>query len=184
MKGVRCSWVDMEKIRQALSCVQRGDQAQLGRLRCVQDSTVSQWRAVCGLLDALEGKVQISELCHFQPSHATEIARAFRKVEKDPSAWTEETKTEIAEWVDRCEAEELTVPQLREALRQEVTCTRPPPPPFAILAASARISKWLQACLETWPEAHRDYFVPLVRGLLDNMEADRRVEGRTGTGAP
>src|SRR5262245_39696292 len=48
--------------------------------------------AVCELLDALDGKVPISGLSHFQPSHATEITRAFRKREKDPARWSEAMK--------------------------------------------------------------------------------------------
>jgi N6-adenosine-specific RNA methylase IME4 len=113
MRGVHCSWVDMENIRQALAGKARGDQVQLERLRCVDHSTVSTWRAVCDVLEAIQGKCSISNFSHFQPSHAAEIGRAFRRPGK---TWPEETKEEIAGWVDRCEAEEWTVEQLRSAV--------------------------------------------------------------------
>jgi hypothetical protein len=52
----------MQRIRAALSTEQRGDQSRLALMRCVNGSTVSQWRTACRVLDAVEGKVQISEL--------------------------------------------------------------------------------------------------------------------------
>jgi N6-adenosine-specific RNA methylase IME4 len=115
-KGVRCSWVDMAKIRQALAGGQRGDQSRLGHMRCVEPGTISKWRHACDLIEAVEDKVSISTLSSFQPSHAAEIARHFRKREKE---WTQETKAEIVEWVDRCEKEELTVQQLRQVLVEQ-----------------------------------------------------------------
>ena len=57
---------------------------------------------------------------NFQPMHAREIARHFRKQQKPP--WSEETKEQIVEWVDKCEAEELTVVQLREGLSEAMRC--------------------------------------------------------------
>jgi DNA modification methylase len=128
MKGVHCSWVDMLKIREALSAAERGGAAGLAHMRCVKDSTVSQWRSACTVVDVLEGKVQISELSHFQPSHATEIATAFRAREKDPGRWTPEIKDQIADWVDRCEAEKLTVRKLRQELRAALPAPRAPVP--------------------------------------------------------
>lgn len=113
MKGVHCSWVDMQKIRQALASGRRGDQAHLEHMRCVDKRTVSTWKAACDVLDAVENKVQISGLSEFQPSHAYELARAFRKQSKE---WDDDIKDQIAEWVDRCEKEALTVEQLRTAL--------------------------------------------------------------------
>src|SRR5262249_13070462 len=114
MKGVHCSWVDMSAIRLCLSAKKRGDQRALTRLRCVDKATVSSWRAVYDVLDAIEGKVEISQLSHIQPSHALELARHYRRKEKP---WSEATRCEIADWLDRCEAEKLTVQQLRERLR-------------------------------------------------------------------
>jgi N6-adenosine-specific RNA methylase IME4 len=67
------------------------------------------------VLDAIDGKVEISQLSHFQPSHAVEIARAFRRKEKK---WSEDTKEAIAGWVRRCEDDRLTVQQLRQLLRE------------------------------------------------------------------
>jgi N6-adenosine-specific RNA methylase IME4 len=116
MKGVRCSWVDMLKIRDALSAGNRGDQAALERMRCVDQTTVSTWRAACDVLNAIEGKHELTHVSTFQPTHAVEIARALRKREKDPAKWTPEMKEEAADLVHRCEEEELTVKQLREVL--------------------------------------------------------------------
>jgi hypothetical protein len=58
-------------------------------MRCVDHSTVSTWRAVCDVLDAIEGKGSISNLSNFQTSHAAEIARAIRKREPNPAKWDE-----------------------------------------------------------------------------------------------
>jgi hypothetical protein len=117
MKGVRCSWADMQKIRQALSNGRRGDQKRLELMRCVDKSTVATWRASSDVLDATDGKVEISQLSHFQPSHAVEIARAFRRNGKQ---WSEDTKEQIAGWVRRCEDEALNVRELRRLLREPV----------------------------------------------------------------
>jgi N6-adenosine-specific RNA methylase IME4 len=117
MKGVRCSWADMQKIRLALSNRRRGDQKRLQLMRCVDKSTVATWRAAIAVLDATDGKVEISQLSHFQPSHAVAIARAFRRNGKH---WSEDTKEQIAAWVRRCEDEALSVQQLRKSLRQPV----------------------------------------------------------------
>jgi N6-adenosine-specific RNA methylase IME4 len=115
MKGVRCSWVDMQKIRQALSGGERGDATRLAHMRCLDDSTVRHHRAVCHVMDIMdERNVAYATFQSAQPSHAREISRAFRRKEKN---WSDETKAEIVEWVERCEAEELTVEQLRAALR-------------------------------------------------------------------
>jgi hypothetical protein len=120
MRGVHCSWVDLLAIQQALANGQRGDQAALERMRCVDKSTVAQWKGACEVVDAIKPKVLISKLSHAQPCHAYEIARAYRKVEKDAALWTPEIKDELADWVERTDAEELTVAQLREALKEEM----------------------------------------------------------------
>jgi hypothetical protein len=116
MKGVRCSWADLQKIRQALSNGRRGDQKRLELMRCVDKSTVATWRAAIAVLDAIDGKVEIPQLSHFQPSHAVEIARAFRRIGKE---WPEDTKEAIAGWVRRCEDDRLTVQQFRQLLREQ-----------------------------------------------------------------
>jgi N6-adenosine-specific RNA methylase IME4 len=67
------------------------------------------------VLTAIDGKVGISQLSHFQPSHAKEIARAFRRKGKE---WSEDTKEAIAEWVRRCEDEKLKVQEIRQLLRE------------------------------------------------------------------
>src|SRR5579871_758488 len=117
MKGVRCSWVDMQKIREALAAGKRGDQARLEMMRCVDQTTVSTWKAACEVLDAIEGKHDICHVSHFQPSHARILARAIRKTHGKAANWSETVKAEIADMVDRCEAEGLTVKQLAAVLR-------------------------------------------------------------------
>jgi N6-adenosine-specific RNA methylase IME4 len=119
MKGVHCSWVDMQKIRQALANGEHGDQARLEHMRCVDHSTVSAWKAVCDLLDAVDDKRLISNLSTFQPSHAYELARVLRRQHgRDVGQWPEEAREQLAEWIDRVETEQLTVKELRLAVRQ------------------------------------------------------------------
>ncbi len=116
MKGVRCSWVDMMKIRQALADSERGAQAAMEKMRCVDKATISRWKAASDLVAVVEDKVAISQLENFQPSHATILTSHFRRVAG--REWSEETKEQIAEWVDRCETEEWTVLELKEQLRR------------------------------------------------------------------
>jgi ActR/RegA family two-component response regulator len=72
---------------------QGGDQARLEQMRCVDHSTVSQWRRICDVVEVIKkGNVGYPTFEHFQPSHADEIARAFRKREREPEKWTEEMK--------------------------------------------------------------------------------------------
>lgn len=113
MKGVRCSWVDMAKIRQALAGNGRGDQERLARMRCVMPGTISKWRHACAVMDVMDGKVSLTTLSSFQPTHAEILGRAYRRRSKQ---WDDATRKEIVEWVERCEDEGLTVEQLRTAL--------------------------------------------------------------------
>jgi hypothetical protein len=62
-------------------------------MRCVSKSTVSDWSAISTLVDAVDGKVGISQLSSFQPSHAKVIARAFRKSRGEE--WDEQTKSNL-----------------------------------------------------------------------------------------
>lgn len=119
MKAQRCSWVDLLKWKPAL-CGGRGEQARVQKARCITKAAVNADKAACDLLDALDGKVQISVLSEFQPSHATELTRAIRKCEKKktPREWSEESKEKALEWVERVEEEKLTVAQLKELLKQ------------------------------------------------------------------
>lgn len=114
MRGVQCSWVDALKIYRDLSGAGPGGPAHLKRLRCVDKGTISRWKATCDVIGAVEGQVAISQLEHCQPSHAVEIARAFRR-RKQPLD-DEAGRAAVAEWVERCEAERWTVQQLRRAL--------------------------------------------------------------------
>lgn len=85
-------------------------------MRCVDKRTVSTWRATCEVIEAIDGKVQLTGLSSCQPTHFFEIAVHFRRKAKE---WNDGTKREIAEWVERCEAEEWTVQQLRQKLLAE-----------------------------------------------------------------
>lgn len=120
MKGVRCSWVDMQKIRHALANGERGDQSRLEQMRCVGQSTVSDWQAVCDLLNFLGDENRLSDVSVFQPTHAREIARAIRRqYGRKTEDWPEEVADAIVEWIDRVEAEDLTVTELKELLRKQ-----------------------------------------------------------------
>jgi N6-adenosine-specific RNA methylase IME4 len=104
----------MARIRQELAAGQKGDQKALSRLRCVDKVTVSDWKAALEVAEAIKDEVRISELQHFQPSHATVIARAFRK--RYGKDWPTTVNGEVAALVERCEAEALTVKDLRQLL--------------------------------------------------------------------
>lgn len=117
MKPVRCSWVDMQKVRASLSGGKRGDQKALQQLRCISQPTVSAWKAACEVMEAIEGKHSISDVSVFQPSHAICLARAFRKqYGKDPEKWDVD---ELIEWVNYCEENALTVEQFDAALKKK-----------------------------------------------------------------
>lgn len=119
MKPVRCSWVDMQKLRASLSGGERGDQKALTQMRCVDKRTVNDWKAAADVMDAMGGKVCLSRLSTFQPTHARLLARHLRKtVGKDRAAWDAD---EISEWVERVESEKLTVEQFKAALVAERT---------------------------------------------------------------
>jgi N6-adenosine-specific RNA methylase IME4 len=107
----------MQRIRAMLADGERGTQAALERLRCVDQSTVSTWKATAEVLEAIESQHDLShagQFENFQPTHAREIARAFRRQRK--SLTDEVTRSELADWVGRCETENLTVQQLRQEL--------------------------------------------------------------------
>src|SRR5690348_93995 len=122
MKPVRCSWVDMQKVRASLSGGKRGDQKSLEKTRCVDQSTISTWKSICDVLSALSNSNK-HDICHvenlksFQPCHARCLARAFRKqYGKDHENWNVE---ELVEWVQYCEANTLTVEQFDAALKKK-----------------------------------------------------------------
>lgn len=118
MKPVRCSWVDMLKVRESLSVDERGNQTALTNMRCVSKATVSDWKATCDVLDAMDEKVHLSELLVFQPTHARELARHMRKTSgRDPAEWDSDV---VTEWVDKCESQHFTVEQFRAALKASI----------------------------------------------------------------
>lgn len=118
MNGVKCSWVEMLRRRRQLEAAQEGKD--VAELRCVDKSAISQWTRSIDIIKAVEGSVEISQLCHFQPSHATEIARHFRKVSGSARSWDDDAKDSIVEWVEKCEENEWTVDRLKDELRSSI----------------------------------------------------------------
>jgi hypothetical protein len=62
----------------------------VAELRCVTTSAVKEWRRSSEVIDAINGQVQLTALQHFQPTHAVEIARHFRKLRGKAEKWDEE----------------------------------------------------------------------------------------------
>lgn len=177
MKKPICSWRDMEAVRQLLAAAEKGDGAIYKMKQCLDPSSVDRWRAAFDVVGVLEESGSLyNDHEHFQPSHATVIARAFRRREKHPAKWTPEMKEEIVAWVYRCEDEELTVPQLRELLAA--------PREFNLVDEAEAIARWLAARRESWPEDIRDKFTGFVRTQLDHMESDDDAARRIGDGSP
>jgi len=108
----------MQRLRSALSADRRGDQAALAKmLGCVDNTTISGWKAVSDLMDIVDDKVGISQLSTFQPSHAVLLARHLRKTQgKDKKKWNSD---DAASWIGLVEDEELTVEQFKSALLAE-----------------------------------------------------------------
>ena len=125
MKGVRCSWVDMQKVRASLSNGKRGDQKHLEQLRCVDKTTVSTWKATADLMDLLDGIVDLSQLSSFQPTHARFLTRHLRKrYGKGRDTWNVD---DAAVWVDLCEANAYTVEQFAATLKASLQSPVVPP---------------------------------------------------------
>jgi N6-adenosine-specific RNA methylase IME4 len=99
VKGQACSWQDMRKIRHILANMERLRGQYDALTRCVNKSSVSNWRRAIEVMEA----VQLIELRRFQPTHAMEVAR--RSPRED---WPT--------WVERCEREGWTVVELRQEL--------------------------------------------------------------------
>lgn len=108
MKAQACSWRDMRKIRHILANAERLKGEYDALIRCADKSTVSTWRKAIAVMEAVDGLHMSTE--HMQPSHAREIARHAPR-ETWPS------------WVERCERQQLTVAQLRVALRPRPAIT-------------------------------------------------------------
>jgi hypothetical protein len=82
-------------------------------------------------------------------------------------------------WLQRAEAECLTLKQLRDLLRQERNEKERFYPPEEL----DFIEGWLRSRREQWPEAMRDKFVSLVRLRLDLMEIPSGLERGNRAGA-
>jgi hypothetical protein len=120
MKKPVCSWRDMEAVRQLLVAADKGDGALSKMKKCLDRSSIDKWRAALDVVTVLEERGSpYGDIDNFQPRHATEIARAFRKREKDRANWTEEMKDEVVGWAERCETENLTVEDLRKELKED-----------------------------------------------------------------
>lgn len=101
MKGQACSWQDMRKIQHILANMTRLKGEYEALMRCADKSTVSKWRKVGQVMDA----VSISKLQHVQPAHFYDIGRLAT-----PDTWND--------WVQRCEIDRLAVVELRQAIRR------------------------------------------------------------------
>ncbi len=90
----------MRKIRHILANAERLKGEYDALMRCAEKNTVSAWRRAIEVMDAVDGALKCT---HVQPTHAREIARHASR-----ETWPA--------WVERCEAEQLTVAALRGAL--------------------------------------------------------------------
>jgi len=108
MRGVKCSWKEMQTIhRELLPSLGDGKGKKFNAFRCVGKQTATAWARTSELMSVLEkSQVPISVLNNFQPSHAVEISRHFRKIAGKPP-WSEAVQDEICDWVNKCEHEEL-----------------------------------------------------------------------------
>lgn len=111
-RGTKCSWIEMQRLaKDVLPAVERGEGKLYAGLRCVQPNTVSSWKRSAQVLSVMEdADMQISAFEHFQPSHATHIAQAFKSLEP----WDATTTDAILECIDKCEDEKLTAKQIKE----------------------------------------------------------------------
>lgn len=168
MKGVRCSWVDAKRRAAELDKAQRGDQERLKQMVCVSKACVGNWAAARDFLLATNGKVQISALSTFQPSHAELVVRHFRKEHgKDWRKWDADAVESLVGWVQVVEEEGLTVPSLRERLRG--------PAEFNDIEASSEflavMNKWAERC----PPDRRPALFGQFRKLVE--AAERQFDG-------
>lgn len=117
MRGVKCSWKEMQRLhREVLPALARGDMGKYAKeLRCIDPTTVTKWQRASEVMSVIdESETEISQFSSFQPSHAEAISRHFRKLEKE---FSDDTKEQIIDLVDQCEAEGWTVKQLRDRLK-------------------------------------------------------------------
>jgi hypothetical protein len=69
----------------------------------VTKAAVNEWKRSSEVVGAIEGKVKLTLLESFQPTHASEIAKHFRKLFGKAERWDEETREQVVEWVEACE---------------------------------------------------------------------------------
>lgn len=120
MRGVKCSWKEMQRLhREVLPAIQRGDGERYAEMRCVAPNSVSDWRAASAVMEVIDAAPEFGypNFKQFMPSHATLLARHFRKTAG--KQWDDATKGQIMDWVDRCESEAMTVEDLRFALKAD-----------------------------------------------------------------
>lgn len=107
MKAAACSWRDMRKVRHILANAKRLKGEAEALMRCADKATVSGWRRAIEVMEAIGSDIRT---VHLRPSHAEVIARSAPR-----ESWPR--------WVARCEAEQLTVPELRGAMLAERAAT-------------------------------------------------------------
>ena len=115
-RGTRCSWIEMNRLaKEVLPAMERGKGQLYAQLRCVAPNTVSDWKRESEVLHVLEDNdIRVREFEHFQPTHAREIARAFRNLQP----WDDRHKDAILDLVDKCEAEKLTATEIKKAAKE------------------------------------------------------------------
>ena len=107
MKGQACSWRDMRKIKYILANAERLKGEHDALIRCSTKQAREQWRRAIDVMESINGQVNLTVT---SPTHATEIARHAPR-----ETWPA--------WVERCERQQLTVAQLRVALRPRPAIT-------------------------------------------------------------
>ena len=122
--GIRCSWIDLEKAATELGDREHGSQKRMATIKCASKQAIAQVAAACEVLDVLKDKKSTRvDFEHFTPSHAAYVSRHFRKKHKptNESPWSDDTKDQIIEWIEDCEANEWTVEQQSGGARHRNT---------------------------------------------------------------
>lgn len=101
--------------------------------------------------------------------------RHFRKRHgKKSSAWDEEVIDNLVEWGERVEAEELTVKQLRELLKD-------PGAPLTETEAASKFADFVEKLLEKFPRDRQavvaDYFNAQLTAIRESINDAQRGEG-------
>ena len=101
MKGQVCSWQDMRRIQAILGAPEKFKGQYEALMRCGKRTTQIDWENAIRVMSIC----RISDTSYVKPSHASVIASLAEE-----NTW--------ADWVQRCEIDQLTVVELRQALRR------------------------------------------------------------------